>query len=205
MKWLSKFYKRIFKAAATVVMVAGMTAGPSHVGAAQTNFTDVKKGDYFYEAIYSLESRKILSGYGDQFKPYQSVTRAQAAKMLAFALGLDTTNVKDPGFTDVKKTDWYYGPIAALVEAGITKGYGDKFNPFDTLNRAQMAKMLVVGLEFQEGQAPTQFSDVKSSDWFAGHVGILVEEGITTGTTPTTFSPYRAVTRGTISDIFISR
>lgn len=196
MSFFSKCRRRILAAIAVVAIAAG---GSYPAKAVQTNFTDVKKGDYFYEAVHSLASRGILTGYGDKFKPYQPVTRAQAAKMLALVLGLDTKNVKDPGFSDVKKQDWYYGPVAALVEAGIIKGDGGKFKPFETLNRAQMAKMVALGFGFQQGKVPTQFTDVKSSDWFSSYVGVLVEKGITKGTTPTTFSPYRAVTRGQLA------
>jgi hypothetical protein len=196
MRFFSKCRQRMLAVVAIAVIMMG---GSYPVQAVQTNFTDVKKEDYFYEAVHSFASRGILSGYGDKFKPYQPVTRAQAAKMLALVLGLDTKNVKDPGFTDVKKADWYYGPVAALVEAGIIKGDGNKFKPYETLNRAQMAKMVALGFGFQQGKAPTQFTDVKSSDWFSSYVGILVEKGITKGTTPTTFSPYRAVTRGQLA------
>jgi hypothetical protein len=111
---------------------------------------------------------------------------------LALALGLDIENVPNPGFKDVNKDDWYYGPVAALVKAGVIKGYDDgTFRPFEHVTRAQMAKMITIGFGFdQEELTNNPFEDVKNGDWFAQFVGALLKNEITTGTTATTFSPY---------------
>ena len=120
-------------------------------------------------------------------------------------LELDIENVKNPGFTDVPKTHQYYGPIAALVEAGIVDGYDDKtFKPGNPITRAHMAKMLQNGFGLQEekfGNSP--FTDVKATHWYADHVQALITHEITTGTTPTTFSPNANVTRGQMASFIV--
>jgi 2',3'-cyclic-nucleotide 2'-phosphodiesterase (5'-nucleotidase family) len=169
------------------------------------DFKDVKPGDHFYEAVQNLQARGILKGYEDEFRPYEEVTRAQAAKIIALVLNLDTKNVKDPGFRDVSKGEWSYGYIAALANKGIVKGYGDHFKPNEPLSRAQMAKILALAFEFQQGTLENSpFIDVKKDDWYAGFVKPLIDHGITTGTTPTTFSPNDKVTRGQMAS-FIFR
>ena len=124
-----------------------------------------------------LASRGIVKGFEDgTFKPSQSVTRGQMAKVLAMTLELDIENVKNPGFKDVPMTHQYYGPIAALVEAGIVDGYDDKtFKPGNPITRAHMAKMLQLGFGLQEekfGNSP--FTDVKATHWYADHVQALI-------------------------------
>ena len=171
-------------------------------------FTDVAKTDDFYDAVKSLTDRGIIKGYPNgSFKPYNGVTRGQAAKILASVLNLDMKNVENPGFVDVKETDEYYKPIAALVKEGIISGYpADKtFKPANQLTRAQMAKIISLGFKLDgETLTDTRFTDVKASDAFSGYVQSLLTNGITKGTTATTFSPANTVTRGQLA-LFVTR
>ncbi|RAK19861.1 S-layer family protein [Anoxybacillus vitaminiphilus] len=195
--YLSKDSKKFLAATVSTVMVSSISV--PFVSAQQINFSDVKPDDYFYEAVQSLAARNIIQGYQDgTFKPYESVTRAQAAKMLALALGLDVNNVTDPGFKDVSKTDWFYGPVAALVKEGVLKGYEDKtFKPYQKITRAQMAKIISLGFQLKENKTDKlPFVDVKTNDWFAGFVGALYENGITTGKNKNEFAPNEPVNRG---------
>lgn len=188
-------------ASATVTFVPNAQAE----GSESSSFTDVKPLEHFYEAVKSLQARGIVTGYGDEFRPYAEVTRAQAAKIIALALNVDTKNVQDPGFTDVAKDGWSYGYIAALTNKGIVKGYGDQFKPNEPLSRAQMAKIISLAFEFKQGTLEdSPFSDVNKDDWYAEFVKPLVDHNITTGTTPTTFSPNNKVTRGQMAS-FIFR
>lgn len=76
------------------------------------------------------------------YRPSQSLTRAEAAKMLALALNLDTENVVDPGFTDVKDA-WYFKYVAALANEDIVGGFDDNsYRPYQTVTRSEMAKMI---------------------------------------------------------------
>lgn len=171
-------------------------------------FTDVAKTDDFYEAVKSLTDRGIIRGFPDgSFKPYNGVTRGQAAKILASVLNLDMDNVENPGFVDVKESDEYYKPIAALVKEGIISGYpADKtFKPANQLTRAQMAKIVALGFKLEEEVlTDKRFTDVKETDAFAGYVQALLTNDITKGTTATTFSPANTVTRGQLA-LFVTR
>ncbi|WP_096550471.1 S-layer homology domain-containing protein [Ureibacillus thermosphaericus] len=122
-----KSYKKYFNAtlAAAVVASGAVVATPT---AEAASFPDVKSSDYFNEAVKSLTDRGIIKGFPDgTFKPYQNVTRGQAAKIIAGVLGLDTVNVKNPGFSDVSTTNEYYGAIAALANANVIKLLNQKF------------------------------------------------------------------------------
>lgn len=213
MKKYASSYEKAFKASIATAMAAGMlvAVAPVHTSASEakvTSFSDVKniESHHFYESVMDLASRGIVKGFEDgTFKPSQSVTRGQMAKVLALTLELDIENVKNPGFKDLPTTHQYYGPIAALVEAGIVDGYDDKtFKPGNPITRAHMAKMLQLGFNLEEekfGNSP--FTDVKATHWYADHVQALVANQITTGTTPTTFSPNAYVTRGQMASFIV--
>lgn len=202
---------KIFKIALAFVVAFGasFTAVPANMMANEVvsvHFKDINKNDHFYEAVLDLNSRGIVQGYNDgTFKPQNAVTRGETAKFLALALGLNTKNVKNPGFTDVKVTDQFYGPIAALAGAGIINGFSDKkFKPNKLLTRAEMAKILHVGYGFEkETFKDKRFKDVKLGNWYGNYVQTLITHGITKGLTPTSFGPNAFVTRGQIASFII--
>ncbi|MEK3935693.1 S-layer homology domain-containing protein [Sporosarcina sp. FSL W7-1349] len=194
-------YPKVFKATLATAAAAVVTVAPVHTKAESPTFTDVRDipSHHFYEAVMKYTAAEMMSGYPDgTFKPGQNITRQDAAKLLALVLELDTVNVKDPGFTDVRKTSPYYGYIAALVEAGIISGYEDNtFRPAASLTRAQMAKIIVLGFELDDPKTTSlPFKDINNKQWHMEFVRALYANEITTGTTPTTFSPNALVTRG---------
>lgn len=185
---------------ASVVASTLVTVVPN-ANAATTKFKDVQSNAYFYEAVNSLHARNIISGYDDgTFRPNETLTRAHAAKIIALALDLDTKNIKDPGFKDVPKEHDAYKYIAALANKGIIVGSEGQYKPNNPLTRAQMAKIisLAYNLKSEDSQQLT-FTDVRQDDWFRNYVSALIENEITSGTTPTTFSPNKNVTRGQIA------
>ncbi|MCG7346458.1 S-layer homology domain-containing protein [Sporosarcina sp. ACRSL] len=194
---------KMFTAAlATTVAASGIVAvAPGMVKAETPSFSDVRDipSHHFYEAVMKYTSAGMISGYSDgTFKPGQNITRQDAAKLLAMVLDLDMKNIVDPGFKDVSKTSPYYSYIAALVEEGIISGYEDNtFRPHESLTRAQMAKIIVLGFDLEETPSVRlPFSDINSKQWHIEFVRSLYAHEITTGTTPTTFSPNAFVTRG---------
>ena len=171
---------------------------------AQANpFTDVKTTNSHYTAITNLYSDGIVTGVtASLYKPGQDATRGEAALFLANALGLNTKNVKNPGFTDVSSSSKYYGAIAALHAKGIVGGYGKTFKPNNTLTRAQLAKMLTLGFDLTQASATTtKFTDVNKLTDAATkrYIQTLVNYNITSGTTVTTFSPNKNLTRAQLA------
>ena len=114
-------------------------------------------------------------------------------------LRLNLKGVVNP-FTDVPADSFYYEPVLWALENGITNGATETtFNPNGTCLRAQV----VTFLHRAEGSpAPSSkrnpFSDVKSSDFFYKPVLWAVEEGITNGTSATTFGSYDNCNRAAV-------
>lgn len=211
LKKTSKTSHKLFKAALATTVATGafVAAVPAETNAA-VSFKDVTNpAVHYYKPVLELAERGVVKGYDDgTYRPNTSVTRAQSAKILAHVLGLDTVNVKDPGFADVKKDTPYYGPVAALANAGYIKGYEEKgvktYKPNNNMTRSQMAKILTLGFDLEEKPlAADRFKDVKPKDAYAGYVAALLAHNITTGTTPTTFSPNGLVTRGQMATFVV--
>ncbi|MCT6924896.1 S-layer homology domain-containing protein [Metasolibacillus sp.] len=201
MKKKKNFNKIMTSTITASVVVSTLATGAPNANAAETTFKDVQSDAYFYEAVNSLHARHIISGYEDgTFRPNETLTRAQVAKIIALALNLDTTNITDPEFKDVSKGHSAYKYIAALANKGIITGFEGEYKPNHPVTRAQAAKILSLAYSFDiKDSQQLVFTDVKQGDWFKNYVGALIENDITTGTTPTTFSPNKSVTRGQIA------
>lgn len=162
-----------------------------------TIFSDVEKDDFFVNAATVLSNEGLLKGIGEsQFGPYYYVTREQAAVFFARILGLDTEKVLNPLFTDVQKGDYFYTSVAAVKEAGIMQGKTqERFGTSDVLTREEMAALLVRAFELQVEDGEMPFEDVGASP-FATDILKIYQSGLASGSTETTFSPNKAVTRG---------
>ncbi|MEK3978661.1 S-layer homology domain-containing protein [Psychrobacillus sp. FSL K6-2836] len=206
MKNNKKAYQKLFKAALATSVAAGavVTVAPFNTEAA--GFSDLNSTHVHYSSVIDLTDRGVLKGFKDgTFKPEASVTRGQAAKIIALTLDLDTKNVVNPNFKDIKTDNEYYGPIAALVAKGIVTGKEDgTYAPGEKLTRSQMAKIITLAFGFEEGKlTDTKFKDVKATDWYNGYLQTLLDNEITTGTTATTFSPYANVKRGQMASFVV--
>ena len=111
-------------------------------------FVDVPPGHLFYDEIAALAEAGITRGcnppQNDRFCPDEAVERQQMAAFLVRALGLSAGSVV---FDDVDSSNVFFDDIAALAEAGITRGCNppenDRFCPTEVVTRAQMAAFLV--------------------------------------------------------------
>ena len=99
-------------------------------------------------------------------------------------------------FVDVTESDYYYDAVLWAVENGVTTGTGDAvFSPDTAVTRAQMVTFLWRAHGSPKTTGSNAFKDVSSSDYYYDAVLWAVENGVTNGTSATTFSPDAAVTR----------
>ena len=113
-----KKMQKLNKAAvATVLAASGVTiTAPVLPTKASTHFNDLNPNADYYQPVLDLANRGYISGYQDgTFRPNQAITRGQAAKMLALALNLNITNLKNPGFRDVPENHDFYNYIESKV------------------------------------------------------------------------------------------
>lgn len=189
--------------AATMTTAAVVAIAPAQADAAKS-FSDLTPANVHYDNVMNLVERGVITGYPDgTFKPNQSISRAHAAKIIAKALGLDTKNVKNPNFKDIPTNYAYYGEIAALANAGIINGYPDgTFKPNATLTRGQTAKIIARAFELTGNANNLPFKDIANSE-YKEYIAALYANKVTTGTTPTTYSPVNPVTRGQLASFVV--
>jgi dienelactone hydrolase len=89
-----------------------------------------------------------------------------------------------------------------MFNNGITTGTtATTYSPDDHLTRGQLAVLLHRLEGSPEAPGPVQFPDVVEA-WQITPVGWMLQQGITTGTSSTTFSPEDTVTRGQLATFF---
>ena len=99
-------------------------------------------------------------------------------------------------FTDVHAEDYYYDAVLWAAQKGITGGMSDTlFAPNAACTRAQIVTFLWRTAGSPESSALSNFNDVPADKYYAKAVAWAVENGITNGTTDTTFSPDDICTR----------
>lgn len=98
-------------------------------------------------------------------------------------------------FDDVSK-HWAKADIELMANKLIVKGATDtSFAPDNNITRAEFTALLVRALGLTSDAAAATFTDVNSSDWFAGSVGAAVKAKLVSGFEDNSFKPNDTITR----------
>lgn len=156
-------------------MAAEASGNDVNVKAAQqvvSQFKDVNKSNYAYDAINWAKKEGIIDGFNDgTFKPNATITEAQFAKMLAEFMGIKDDNgdlLKNKYTASSHWSDSYYDALAS---------YGVPLNSyFDNGLRNKPVKRGVVAqaISYMTGNATT----LTDSIYF------MIDEGVTVGQNP---------------------
>ena len=140
--------------------------------AVSNEYTDVKDGDWYNNAISTLSNAGIVSGYPDgTFRPNAPITRAEMSKIIALFAKLDKTNDR---FTDIAG-HWAEAYIKLAAGNGWIEGYPDgSFRPNQSITRAETVTMINRVLErvpseedhLLSERVMLTFPDCKSGQWF---------------------------------------
>lgn len=170
--------------------------GSSNGSGGVAGFTDVAPGLYYSDAVVWLKDQGVTTGTSPTtYSPEDVVTRAQMAAFLHRLAGSPSSTAAH-GFSDVPGGAFYAGAVGWLSDQGITTGTSPTtYSPEDVVTRAQMAAFLHRLAGSPSSSGPHGFVDVPGGAFYAGAVGWLKEQGITTGSSPTTYSPSDPVTR----------
>ena len=168
-------------------------------------FVDVPANAYYYDAVLWAAENGITGGVDDtHFAPNAPCTRAQIVTFLWRAAGSPVVNYA-MDFSDVPADAYYAEAVRWAVSQGITKGTGDTtFGPNATCTRAQAMTFIYRSEQAQGGGMQgawmflNPFSDVDLENYYGEAVMWAVANGVTSGTTDTTFSPNADCTRAQI-------
>ena len=162
-------------------------------------FGDVSADAYYNQAVQWAQEKGITDGISsDLFGPEQPCTRSQIVTFLWRAAGSPEPKSTAAGMTDVVPGSYYAKAVAWAVENGITSGTAEgTFSPDATCTRAQAVTFLARA-QNAKATGKTAFSDVPADSYFADAVAWAQANGVTTGTSETTFSPDSDCTRAQI-------
>ena len=112
------------------------------------------------------------------------------------AIAAFVTKVETSPFSDVSTSAYYYETVKWAQEKGITGGIGNGlFGPNQPCTRAQIVTFLWRAAGSPVVNYAMNMSDVPEGSYYAEAVRWALNEGITTGTTGSTFSPDETCTR----------
>ena len=154
-------------------------------------FKDVKKGDWYFDAVQWAVKNNITEGSGkDTFSPDVICTRTQMVTFLWRVAGSPEPKITKCDFSDVDNSAYYYKAILWAVEKGVTVGTSDTtFSPNENVTRGQTVAFLYreAGSPFETGE--DVFNDVNSNDYYFKAVSWATKNGITVGTGNGKFEP----------------
>ena len=162
------------------------------------SFFDVSADAYYADAVaWALEKGVTTGTTATLFSPDRACTRAEAVTFLWRAAGSpEPVNPVNP-FTDISMNA-YYKAVLWAAEQGITLGTSaTTFSPDKICTRAEIISYLW-RFGGQPAVSGAVFSDVPAGIYYENAVAWAVQEGITMGTSATTFSPDQNCSRAEI-------
>lgn len=163
-------------------------------------FGDVSENAFYFDAVKWALENEVTSGITPyRFSPSTNCTRGHMVTFLWRAQGSPEPATTECPFTDVQPGTFYYDAVLWALENGVTSGTTPTtFSPSAVLTRGQSVTFLYKAAGEPEVDAELAFEDVKADAFYADAVRWASAEDVTTGTTPTTFSPNASCTRGQI-------
>ncbi|MGG2084535.1 N-acetylmuramoyl-L-alanine amidase [Lysinibacillus pakistanensis] len=182
-----------------------------HSAQASGGFVDVPKDHEAYEEINYLVSLGVIKGYTENgktyYKPYNSVTRGQVAKMAVVASGNKPLVVSKSNFSDVTVGTELSGYVERAVQLGFfrtnTKG---QFLPNKPLTRDEMSYVLTKAFKLDTSEyenIDSPFVDVGITHAYVQYVNTIYYNGITKGSGQN-YNPNSSVTRAQFA-LFVAR
>ena len=173
----------------------------------KVTYTDVAETAWYADAVNYVSGQSLMVGVGnDSFSPDETVSRAQAAVVLAKLSGADIgkSDIKNTPFTDVDADDYCANAVAWCYENGVTVGTDlNKFSPWQSVTREQLCT-LIYNLQKDNFKAASSFAftDLDSISGYARTpVCTLASAGAVVGMGDGSFAPKSGVSRAQLAQI----
>ena len=166
---------------------------------ADISFSDVPSGAYYQQAaIWASQVRLTTGSRPGFFDPDETISRAEFVEIL-WRFDGSVQPTAEVNFEDIPEDATYQPAVRLLSEYNVVKGTTPTtFSPDTTLTRAQSAAFLWRFAGRPDEDKEQIFTDVADSAYYNTAVLWMVEHGISTGTSPTLFSPNKTLTRAEV-------
>lgn len=165
------------------------------------SFTDVDDVAWAKDAINYLADNGYIDGYDDgTFKPNNTITREEFAKMIVNVLEFTNYNVESQDFADVDPDAWYAPFVKVAAGTGLVNGVDE--NNFGTginISRQDMCVMIYRAIKSENIRTKTLYDDMQfedqASDYAQEAIRYLYRYGLVNGVGDNRFDPLGNVTR----------
>lgn len=162
-----------------------------------SGFSDVADNAWYAAPVIWAVENGVTGGTSETtFSPNDTCTRSQIITFLYAASGRPAGASGNP-FGDVKEGDWYYDATAWAAANDVEEG--DTFAPNDPCTRAMAMEFIWRALGCPEASVTENpFTDVDEDASYYEAVLWALGEGVTGGTSETTFGSHDTCTRSQI-------
>ena len=165
------------------------------------------------DATYTIVTNDFLAAGGDTYYAFSAaesgydtgisldqvvmdyITEELDGTVTAARYGQTANRIHTISYNDVTAGDWFTPDVIYVTLTGLMNGTGDGFSPNNNINRAQLVTVLYRMAGEPEVTGENPFTDVPDGQWYTDAVLWAAENGITDGTSETTFSPNDALSR----------
>lgn len=147
-------------------------------------FTDVKAGDWFYDAVRFVYDKRLMGGTSDTtFDPEKTMSRAMIVTVL-YRMEGDPEVTAAAVFADVEPDQWYTDAVVWATANGIVGGYSPtEFGPKDRITREQLSAILYryaqgKGVDVSTGEVPAFTDGAEASAYAAEAVRWAASAGM---------------------------
>ena len=173
-------------------------------------FTDVKSGDWFYEAVQYVYDKGMMTGVSaDRFAPASTTTRGMIVTIL-YRLENEPAVSGGSAFTDVESGAWYADAVAWAAANDIVNGTSaTTFAPNSPITREQMAAILYryaayKGYDVSQKADLSGYTDAASISGYAKDALAWANaQKLITGVTDTSLNPQGSATRAQVATILM--
>ena len=160
------------------------------------SFTDVKADAYYAEPVKWAVDNGVTAGTtATTFSPNATCTNAQILTFMWRAAGSPEPAIASP-FTNLSGSEYYAKAAVWAYEKGMVAG--TSFDSGTACTRAMTMEYFWKQAGSPETAVSDKFADVSAGSSYAQAVAWAVENGVTAGTSETTFSPDNTCTRAQI-------
>ncbi|SFL85123.1 N-acetylmuramoyl-L-alanine amidase [Salibacterium qingdaonense] len=191
----------IFAVLASALILAVLPVAGGNTAEAVDRYSDVGSGHWAAAEIEYLAEEGVATGDASgNFRPNESLTRAQASIMITNALNEQTPYAGSPSFSDVDAGYWAYDSIERAAQLDIFQGSNGNFNPGGNIEKAQVAAVTArafFGEDSGDAAGTVDYEDIDDDFWAKGYIKTLVDEDIIEDSGQ--FNPNEAATRAEFS------